>query len=340
MSYFLQRCLIFFPLFALCFQATQGKNDPERVKQILLRTTPAPIQLDGLIDEAWARADSTEDFFQLQPYFSKPPSRRTVAKVLTTDDALYCLMICYAPRDEIQVNTGLLDQNSGDIVSIMLDTFNDQQTAYKFSVTASGVRADCRLLDDARNRDYSWDGVWFSGARVYDWGFVTEIEIPYKSIKYDNALNEWGLDFDRFTPVNNEDLYWCNYERSEGQRISKFGKLILDDFRPGASGLNLEVYPVGFRRRRSSMRTGTTLSWTRGSISFTIPRNCSRSSLRQIPISPRSRRTRSNSTSRVMNHSSMNDDHSSRREMKFSWHREGSATAGSTVRSHSFIPGG
>jgi hypothetical protein len=60
----------------------------------------------------------------------------------------------------------------------MLDTFGDKRTAYKFAVTASGVRSDCRLLDDARNRDYSWDGVWFAKAKVYDWGFVVEMRVP------------------------------------------------------------------------------------------------------------------------------------------------------------------
>lgn len=217
-------------------------------KRLELKKTVISITVDGVIDDVWSTADSVEDFFQLQPYFNQPPSHRTIAKVLTTDEALYCLMVCYAPRDELQINTGLLDQNSGDIVSIMLDTFNDRRTAYKFAVTASGVRADCRLVDDARNRDYSWDGVWFSGTQVHDWGFVVEMEIPYKSIKYDNALTEWGLDFDRWTPRNSEDLYWCDYERSEGQRISKFGKLLLDDFRPGNPGLNLEIYPVGFTK--------------------------------------------------------------------------------------------
>lgn len=220
----------------------------DRQKQVLLKKSPAPIEIDGVVEAAWSTADSVEDFFQLQPYYNQPPSRRTVARVLTSDESLYCLIVCYGDRDEIQVNRGLLDQNSGDIVSIMLDTFNDRQSAYKFSVNASGVRADCRLLDDARNRDYSWDGVWFGETKLYDWGFVVEIEIPYKSIKYDRTVSEWGVDFDRWTPLNNEDLYWCSYERNEGQRVSKFGRLLLNDFRPAETGLNLEVYPVGFSR--------------------------------------------------------------------------------------------
>lgn len=217
-------------------------------KTLRLRQATAPIEIDGVAEEAWAAADSTVEFHQLQPYFGKPPSRRTVAKVITTNDALYCLMICYAPQGEIQVNKGVVDQSNGDIVSIMLDTFDDRQTAYKFAVSASGVRADCRLLDDARNRDYSWDGVWTAATTVHDWGYIVEIGIPYKSIKFNPALPSWGLDFDRWQAHNSEDLYWVAYEQNEGQRISKFGRLLLDDFRPGASGLNLEVYPVAIAK--------------------------------------------------------------------------------------------
>jgi len=231
-------------LLTLATSAALGQ--PE--KRLHLKTADTDIIIDGVIDEAWSRADSVSDFFQLQPYFNQPPSRHTVAKVLTTDRALYCLMVCYDDGENIQNISGVLDQTGGDIVSIMLDTFNDRQTAYKFAVTASGARADCRLLDDARNRDYSWDGVWFADARVYNWGFVVEMKIPYNSIKYDRNLGEWGLDFDRWRPQNAEDLYWCTYEQNEGQRIARFGKLVFDEFRPTTTGLSFEVYPVAISK--------------------------------------------------------------------------------------------
>ena len=65
----------------------------------------------------------------------------------------------------------------------MLDTYDDKRTAYRFAVSAGGVRSDCRMLDDARNRDYNWDGIWFAASKIYDWGYVVEIKIPYKSIR-------------------------------------------------------------------------------------------------------------------------------------------------------------
>lgn len=226
----------FLPLFA------------EQGKVIVLKKTEQPIIIDGIIDPVWQTADSVDDFIQYRPYYDQAPTRRSCAKILTSDHALYCLMICYDDRKNIQAHTGKLDDFGGDIVSIMLDTFGDRRTAYKFAVTAAGVRADCRMLDDGRNRDYSWDGVWFSDAKIYDWGFVIEMEIPYRSIQYDEKLTEWGLDFDRWIPARSEDIYWCRYAENEGLRISKFGRMVFESYHPTVKGLNLEIYPVGIAK--------------------------------------------------------------------------------------------
>lgn len=225
---------------------TAQENNSNKV--LHLKKIDQEILIDGIIDDAWSQADSVTDFVQYAPYNNEKPTQKTVAKVLTTDEALYCLFICYDNYDEIQIETGVLDDFAGDGVSFMIDTFGDRRTAYKFIVYASGVRGDTRLLDDARNRDYSWDGIWFGDAEVYDWGWVAEMEIPYKSIQYNENLTKWGLDFDRWRAINNEDTYWISYKEHEGQRISKWGSLVFDDFTPTQKGLNLEIYPVGISK--------------------------------------------------------------------------------------------
>ncbi|HOC89272.1 MAG TPA: DUF5916 domain-containing protein, partial [bacterium] len=237
------------------FAAAQGQE-----KSLALRRSSHPIIIDGIIDPAWSSADSAHSFFQMQPYFARPPLHRTVARLLTDDKNLYCLILCYDEREHIQANTGKHDDFSGDIVSLMLDTFNDRRTAYKFAVNAGGSRADCRLLDDARHRDYSWDGVWFSASRIYDWGWAVEMEIPYRSIQYGEGLDEWGLDFDRWISREQEDLYWNSYEQAEGQRISRFARLLFTDYRPTVKGLNLEIYPVGLAKTEQKQGDGWVFS--------------------------------------------------------------------------------
>jgi len=218
-------------------------------KKLILKKTNVQIKVDGVIDSVWATADSATDYFQLGPYYGQKPTWPTVAKVLSTDDALYCLIICYEDKKFIQPFTGTLDNTTGEYVSIMLDTFDDDKTAYKFIVSVSGTRSDAILLDDARNRDYTWDGIWFSATKIYNWGWVAEIKIPYKSIQYNKDLKYWGLDFDRWIPAaNSEDLYWNKYEKNEGQRVSKFGELVFHDFKPSVKGLNLEIYPVALAK--------------------------------------------------------------------------------------------
>ncbi|MHB1688074.1 MAG: DUF5916 domain-containing protein [Ignavibacteriaceae bacterium] len=224
-----------------------AKNDNPG-KKLILRKTNADIKIDGVIDSVWSTADSATDYFQLSPYYDKKPTWPTVAKVLATDDALYCLIICYEDKKYIEPFTGMLDNATGEGVSIMLDTFDDNKTAYKFAVSVSGVRSDAILLDDARNRDYNWDGIWFAATKIYNWGWVAEIKIPYKSIQYNKDLSYWGLDFDRWIPSKSEDLYWNKYEKNEGQRVSKFGELVFQDFKPTVKGLNLEIYPVALAK--------------------------------------------------------------------------------------------
>lgn len=219
-------------------------------KALMVRKTNLEITIDGQMDAAWSAADSVSDFVQSSPFCNQPPTHRTVARFLTTDKSLYCLIQCYQQDVQVQRFTGQLDSFGGDVASFMIDTFGDQRSAYRFTVSASGVRTDCRLLDDARNRDYTWDGVWFSAAKIYDWGFSVEMQVPYRSIQYDEKLTEWGVDFYRWIGVCSEDIFWCSYEENEGQRVSKFGRLVFEDFQASVRGLNLEIYPVGFGQAR------------------------------------------------------------------------------------------
>jgi hypothetical protein len=228
--------------------AALSTGQAQQPKTMTLHAAAVAPRIDGEIDPVWAEADSVADFEQLGPFYGKPPSNRTVARILATDEALYALIVCYSDHAHIEEHAGIHDQTSGDNVSIMIDTFNDRTSAYLFGVSASGAQYDARLIDDGRNHDVSWDGVWFTRSVVHPWGYVVEMQIPFKSIRYDGDLKEWGLDISRWIPETKEDIYWIKYEQAEGQRISKFGRLLLNGAKPTATGLNLEIYPVAVAR--------------------------------------------------------------------------------------------
>ncbi len=70
---------------------TGNKNIEKALRLIKINSE---IIIDGKIDNIWNYADSTVSFFQMEPYFNQPTSVKTIAKILTTEEALYCLMIC------------------------------------------------------------------------------------------------------------------------------------------------------------------------------------------------------------------------------------------------------
>ncbi len=218
-------------------------------KKLLARKINQAINIDGEIEQIWFSADSVSDYTQFRPYYGKAPTEKTVARVMFSDDALYVLIIAYDKAGVTQYRTGMLDDTESDFLSIMLDTFNDKRTAYKFAVSSTGWRTDARMLNDGRSRDYSWDGIWFAAAKRYDWGYAVEMKIPFKSIKYDVKASSWGVDFDRWILAKMEDIYWCNYSQHEGLRISKFGKLMFEKGAvPEIESLNLELYPVALAK--------------------------------------------------------------------------------------------
>ena len=88
-----KQLLFFLVIIAIHFLfATENKNLEKSLRLIKINSE---IEVDGKIDDVWSTADSTTNFFQLEPYYESANIVKTVAKVLTTDEALYCLMICY-----------------------------------------------------------------------------------------------------------------------------------------------------------------------------------------------------------------------------------------------------
>ncbi len=235
----MNKYILFFIFIINCAASSAGTS-------IRLNNIQANITLDGAIDDAWSMADSTSDFVQVNPYFGRTPTYKTTAKILTNGTALFCLYICEVPAGRVQTLVTPFDNADGDHVNLFLDPFRDKTNAYRFDVNSAGQRSDAVMTDDARNTDFSWDGVWFAAARVYEDRYIVEMEIPFKSIRYSKNVTDWGIDFQRWVPDKMEDLSWSRYSREEEMRVSKFNTML--NVRPAESGLSFEAYPVGIVR--------------------------------------------------------------------------------------------
>ena len=226
----------------ICTLLLAGTLYAQEERVLEARWTHTPPKIDGRIEDLWKEADSVTGFTQLTPYEGEPATEPTFVWLLYDDANLYVACKCETPgRKPVARLAG-----TGDGITLYLDTFHNKTTAYFFSVEASGTYEDGIVLNDGRNLDFSWDGVWFQSAKVHTWGYVVEMKIPFKSIRYRKGLFTWGINIERFIYSNQGWVHWAPLTQKEWLRISRSGEL--RGINPGVVGRHIEVYPVGFLR--------------------------------------------------------------------------------------------
>jgi hypothetical protein len=205
----------------------------------------AAPRIDGVLDPVWQTTDSAKSFVQRYPDEGKPATDSTVVFVMYDAANIYVAFKCYARPDQLTLQVASRDDREGDNVGLLLSTFDDKSSAYYFCVNAKGVQYDARITLDANTWDNSWDGVWFSDARVTNYGYCVEMKIPFKTVRYKPGLETWGVNFDRYVPHNDQQSDWV-YQKHGILKVSQAGRL--EGIQPHSRGMNLEVYPVGLVR--------------------------------------------------------------------------------------------
>ncbi|HID32308.1 MAG TPA: hypothetical protein EYP24_02900, partial [bacterium (Candidatus Stahlbacteria)] len=211
-------------------------------KTLSINHTPSPPVIDGRLERIWESADSISGLIQFRPYKGEEPEERTTVYALQDDNNLYFGIRCYSkerPRPCISGNE--------DYVAVAIDPFGSKTTAYFFQVSLSGEFGDGWILDDGMNTDESWDGVWSRAVGIYDDRYEIEIKIPFKSIRYHQNLDEWGLQIKRYIARNHEFDYWTEVPELQELKVSAFGRL--KGIEPKSTGYFFEIYPEGYIRQ-------------------------------------------------------------------------------------------
>jgi len=169
------------------------------------RVENAPT-LDGTFTEGeWAKATQVELLYETYPADSTPAEVRTTAYMMEDGENLYFAFKAYDPEPEkirayIQQRDGIYQD---DFVGVILDTFNDERRGYEFFVNPMGSQGEL-TVDETQNNseDASWNAVWDSAGQINDEGFIVEMAIPFRALRYtsDLDLQKWGIHFIRKYP--------------------------------------------------------------------------------------------------------------------------------------------
>lgn len=222
----------------------------------------AAIQVDGRLDEAvWSQAVKLVGFSQYQPVDGRPAEEKTEVAVWYSATAIHFGIVAFdSTPGSIRATVADRDNlDAEDTVTIYLDTFNDHRRAFFFTVNPLGIQQDGVLSEAGfnagnlkqeggalraaggatdKNPDYQFD----SKGRITDSGYVVEVRIPFKSLRYSGTgPQRWGLNILRTVQRTGYLDTWTDARRAGESFLAQAGDI--DGLHDLQRGLVTEIQP-------------------------------------------------------------------------------------------------
>ena len=190
--------------------------------------------------------------------------RRSTSAVIAHDRDAGSVRATVADRDNLARD---------DTVTFYLDTFNDRRRAFFFTVNPLGSQEDGVQTEGAfnagtmfggtsdKNPDYQWD----SKGRVTDSGYLVEIRIPFKSLRYQGSgPQRWGFNVQRKVQRTGYEDTWTDVRRASSSFLAQAG--ILEGLHDLKRGVVTEVQPFVTTVNNGAVAAGGTFE--RGGTDF------------------------------------------------------------------------
>jgi hypothetical protein len=188
------------------------------------------ITLDGRLDEqAWRAAQPAGGFVQSYPKPNQAATDPTEVRVLYDDAALYVGIRMFDQHpDSIAAQLARRDASGiySDWAHLIVDSYHDRRTAFRFSVNPKGVKKDVYTSND-NQEDLNWDAIWEVATRVDSAGWVAEYRIPLSQLRFGNQGKEriWGFQVQRDVARRQERDTWNPWIPDGRGFVSRFGDL-------------------------------------------------------------------------------------------------------------------
>ncbi|HEY9507096.1 MAG TPA: carbohydrate binding family 9 domain-containing protein, partial [Gemmatimonadales bacterium] len=239
----------------------------------------AEIEVNGrLTEEVWSQAAVLTGFSQFSPSDGVPAADSTDVLVWYSPTAIHFGIRAWEAHGAVHATLADRDRiGADDHVQILLSTFNDGRQATVFAVNPYGVQSDGALVETGstsgngfnnavvrrENADLSPDYIFQSKGVVTERGYVVEIRIPFKSLRFQSAPEQsWGIHVTRQVQHSGYEDSWAPARRSSASFLAQAGRLVgLTDLR---RGLVLDMNP-SVTSRTTGQRNGSGWEYVGGS---------------------------------------------------------------------------
>jgi len=196
----------------------------------ILRTDKAP-RIDGVLnDQAWKNAEEAKNFTQFRPEMgvAEKAHQKTSVKITYDDNAIYVAAYLKDKPEDIQKQFTSRDNfGQSDFFGVIINPNNDAQNDTEFFVFSSGTQADAIASPSIEDgEDFGWNAVWDSAVKIVDDGWIVEMKIPYRALRFSNDnVQTWGIQFHRRFRIDNSQYSWNHIDRTKGYAGLYHGKL-------------------------------------------------------------------------------------------------------------------
>lgn len=213
----------------------------------------ADLTVDGRLDEpVWRQAAVLSGFHQYQPVDSRPAEERTEVLVWYAPEAIHFGIVAH-DREPGSIRATVADRDNldaDDRVTIYLDTFNDRRRAFFFTVNPLGAQEDGVRSEGGftagtltgGTSDKNPDYLWQSRGQLTDSGYVVEVRVPFKSLRYPGAGEQaWGLNIVRKVQRTGFEDTWTDTRRANASFLLQSGTIT--GLRDLQRGITTELQP-------------------------------------------------------------------------------------------------
>ncbi|WP_395012329.1 DUF5916 domain-containing protein [Undibacterium sp.] len=195
-----------------------------------------------------------QDFKQRTPGDGTPASQETSAYLSYDDTHFYAVFVAKDDPAKIRARIAKREDFEGDdFVILELDTFHDKRRAFTFFVNPYGVQLDSKRTEGF-DPDNNFDTQWESDGQLTDYGYVTRMAIPLKSLRFKNAdVQTWGVAVGRLIARLNEASYWPHITMREAGFVPQFAGMTIPE--KLSSGRNAQLNPFVFLGNSRSLNT-------------------------------------------------------------------------------------
>ncbi|MCB0436648.1 MAG: carbohydrate binding family 9 domain-containing protein, partial [Mangrovimonas sp.] len=219
-------------------------SQEDQKKQLHIQRTSSPPKIDGILDdEVWQSAEEAKDFIQFRPTMGIQDSTeiRTIVKLTYDDDAIYIGAYLHDTPKLIMKQLGTRDNfGQTDFFGVIFNPNNDGLNDTELFVFPTGNQADA-IASPSIGEDFGWNSVWDSAVKIVDDGWIVEMKVPYRCLRFSKDVKTWGLQFHRHFRRDRTQYTWNPIDVSKGNIGLYHGELIgIENIKPPT---RLSFYP-------------------------------------------------------------------------------------------------